>query len=503
MDMALLQLYKNKYNYPKYSASLTAYGSTLNCTPVGFNLRSGKVRVEGSFSDFMSCNYLALTRDGRTIYAWIDDVSFLNDRVFEIGYTVDAWRTYKGSIDLGTQFIKRSTIATNLKDTLLGSTQGYWDIDSKLYEVGNTNKRVMVAQVRGTTDSLFSNVPVQPTPYMFYLVEFDINDWQSCKPLSDLMALLVDNAEVENLVTMYSIPYMNISGVPAQDLVLKTASATLSPITGFKCLDGSTDASGLLYVETPLTIPSKTLLRVDHSVQVVIPEAGILNIPDEILFADKQIFLRQDVDLFSGASNYMLVTTDDYGLGKKYYTQSVRGASVSSIPIINNPEETYMSQNQNALITSMIGDVASVALGVGTMGMGGGLARFLGGGGDAISRQIGAGIAVSGGTGLMNTWAGIQDAGNSPHNPPAFLGTALAANFNQKFWVVTRQMEVTNSDKVHGNYGYPYNMVDDLSFPDAGYIETQSCHVSSKDGSVPRWALNDINTLFDNGILVI
>jgi hypothetical protein len=492
MGMAILQFFKNKYRYPKYSESLVSYGSPMDCTPVGVNLRSGSLRVKGEFTDFMSCNYLSLQRDGKTIYAWIDDVRFRTEDSFEVAYTVDAWRTYKGHIDLATQFIKRSPQETFLKDHLLGSIQPYVDIDSVMYQNLYSDQRVMVVQVRGDSGSLASNAPVQPTPYQFYLIRFDVNDWQSCTPLVNLMSFLSNNAETQNLVTAYSIPFMSIDLLPQQDLVIKTSGGNQT-ITGFKCLDAGTDASGLLYIETPITIGAELaneLYKTEHSVQIVIPEAGIISIPDELL-NNESLKLRQDIDLFSGASNYMLVTGDIINGVEKYYSHSVRGSSISSIPIISDPMDTYLSQNQNGLATSLIGDVASIAMGAGLIAATGGVGAALGGG-----------ASIAGGVnGLMNTAASIGDAGNHYSNPPAFLGTALAANFNQRFWVVTKKLKVTNEDKVRSQFGYPYNMIDDLAFPAAGYIQTESCNVES-DGSVPRWALDEINHMFDSGVLV-
>lgn len=458
----------------------------MECTPVGVNLRGGTLRVKGTMTDFMSCNYLQLARDGQILYAWIDDVKFRTEDSFEVTYTVDAWRTFRNKISLGTQFIKRSPAATNLKDNLLGSTQPYVDIDSVMVELATSDKRIMVVQVRESTDSLFSNTPVQPTPYLFYLTEFNINSWQDSAPLSSLMAFLANNAETQNIVTMYSIPYMDISGLSTNVLNVKTASGT-TPINGFKCLDGNTDASGLLYLETtvPLPVNLDTLTRTEHSVQIVIPEAGVINIPDELLFKG-DLKLRQDIDLFSGASNYMLKTGTD-----KYYSHSVRGSSISSIPIVSDPMDTYLSQNQNALATSLIGDVASIAMGAGLIAGTGGLGAALGG----------AGSITGGVNGLMNTAASVGDAGNSYNNPPAFLGTALAANFNGKFWVITKRLHVTNETTVHARFGYPYNMVDVLTVPASGFIQTEGCSVES-DGTVPRWAIEEINTIFNNGILI-
>jgi hypothetical protein len=509
MEMATLQFYKNKYRYPKFSAALASYGSPMDCTPVGVNLHGGVLRVKGTMDDFMSCNYLSISRGGNTLYAWIDDVKFRTEESFEITYTVDAWRTYQSKIVLGTQFIKRSPVATSLKDTLLGSVQAYPNIQSVNYSIGSVLNRVCVVQVRGSGAQTMSNTPVQPTPYQFFLTDYPINSWQDSQPLSQLMSLLPNNGETKNIVTIYSIPWIDLSALPGAPLtVVDSAGGELGTINGFKCVDSSTDMHGLLYHEVKInTDNAADLFKINHSVNVVIPEAGILNIPDE-LYATNNVYLRQDIDLFSGACNYMLTTGDN-----TFYSMSVRGSSMSSIPILSNPEDTYISQNQNALTTSLIGDVANIGLGVAIMGMGGptGMAAAIAGAGmagthrggmDAGMAAWGAQTAVSGGVGIMENMAQRADGGHAYVNPPAFLGTALASNFNGMFWVVTTTQPVSNQWAVNQTFGYPYNMIDGLWFPGEGYIETQNCNVESSDGSVPRWALDEINRLFDNGILV-
>lgn len=485
MDMARLQFYKNQFMYPQYRESLVAYGSAMDCTPVGVNLRTGMIRVKGEFTDFMSCNYLALTRDGKTIYAWIDDVRFRTEDSFEVTYTVDAWRTYKSKVVLGTQFISRSPQPTYLKDNLLGSVKPYREINSVTHGIGVRDKRIFVVQCRNSTDGIFSNTPVQPTPYQFFFCEFDVRDWQRATPIYNLMRVLEGSAETTNIVTMYSVPYFNLSGIEEVPLIVLPSSQTIG---GWKMLKAPLVGDEVFTNETDLLINEdiNELMKVDHSVQIVIPEAGIISIPDELLMKP-DLKLRQDIDIFSGASNYMLKSGTT-----TYYTQSVRGSSISSIPIVADPFDTYISQNQNALAVSIMGDVASIAAGTGLVAGTGGIAAALGGG---------AGIA-SGVNGLLNTAMNIDSARvQGYNNPPAFLGTALAARFSQRFWIVTIKTIVDNATTVNANFGYPYNMIDTLNFPAAGYIKTQGCSVSS-DGSVPRWALQEINSLFDNGILV-
>jgi hypothetical protein len=399
------------------------------------------------------------------------------------------------------------SVCCGLKDNLLGSLQPFMDVQTQNYTIGDNTKRIAVVQVRATAGETFSNTPVQPTPYQFYLVEYPVNTWQDCAALSSLMSALPNNGQTQNIVTIYSTPWFDTSGLPSNPLtVLGADGSTITTISGFKCVDTNTDMSGILHHETDLnltlTLPplDTNIFTVPHTVQVVIPEAGILSIPDELL-ATTGLKLREDIDLFTGACNYML--TNDAG---ELFAQSVRGSSVSSIPILSNPEDTYISQNQNALTTSLMGDVANIALGVGIMAAtknptmaAAGMSH---GAMDVGMMAWGAQSVLSGGTGALQNWAQREDGGQGYVNPPAFLGQALAANFNGKFWVVITSLHVTNATNVHNLFGYPYNMVDTLAFPDAGYIETQNCTVESLDGSVPRWAIQEINTLFDNGILV-
>src|SRR5690606_36199061 len=86
-------------------------------------------------------------------------------------------------------------------------------------------------------------------------------------------------------------------------------------------------------------------------------------------------------------------------------------------------------------------------------------------------------------------------------NPPDFLGTALASSFNQMFWLMITKQPVDNANVVHSNFGYPMNKVAPLTFPTRGYIKTQGCAVSS-DGTVPQWAIDEINNMFNNGVYV-
>lgn len=163
---------------------------------------------------------------------------------------------------------------------------------------------------------------------------------------------------------------------------------------------------------------------------------------------------------------------------------------MSSIPIVSDPMDTYLSQNQNALATALIGDVASIIAGGATAYATGGLGT-----------AVGASLASSGISNIVNRYASIQDMQSKVSNPPAYLGTALASSFNQKFWLVITKQPVDNADVVHENFGYPLNKLAPLTLPSNGYVKTQGCTVTS-DGTVPQWAIDEINNMFDTGLYV-
>lgn len=476
MAMATLTLYKNPYAYPDYG-SITAYGSAKNCTPVGMGLRNGVVRVEAQASEFMQCNYVKIEREGSTIYGWLTDVEYLNDRIYNVSYEVDPYRTYKGDIDLGIQFVDRSTEKTYKRDDMLSSKQAYPVKSSKQFVMPNSETRTFVLQIRDDGQGANSNTPVQPSPHQIWLLNYSKNNWTTSAALIQLM-MVIKGAEPKEIVTMYTIPYMNISSLPSVKLSVGGES-----INGFKLLGDNINTQNLLNLEKAITIDEdlNELTKVDHSVKLVVPEAGVIDIPIDML-KKKGLKLRQDVDLFSGASNYMLIADDGY------YSQSIRGSSVSSIPIVSDPEDTYLSQNQNALTTSLIGDVASVGMGV-ALGVGSG----------GIGALAGVGAVTSGLNGIASRRAQSKDMAEQPNNPPAFLGTALNSAFGGTFWVVTTYEHTDNKTHVNKEFGYPIERVQPLTVPSKGYIKTEGCKISS-NGNVPKWAVEEINQIFNNGL---
>ena len=172
------------------------------------------------------------------------------------------------------------------------------------------------------------------------------------------------------------------------------------------------------------------------------------------------------------------------------YGASIRSAGLGNIPILSDAQDTYISQNQNALTVGLLADAGAIA---------GGLGLAVGSGG--VGAGLGGGAVIGGITSIASKVSGVLDAGAHATNPTTFLGSALMNCYNGMFWIVTSKRYVDNADNVHSRFGYPYNSIRELYFPSSGFISTEGCCVSS-DGTVPAWAIDEINSMFDKGVLV-
>lgn len=490
MTMATVQFFNNPYHYPDFKESLQALSAQKQMTPKNTSTQGGSLHLSGSWSELSSYNYMKIVRDNVTTWAWVDNVTEAGENGALIDYTTDAFRTYKEAITLGAQFIERTHEPTELFDDLLGSTQQAQNFNSKFLPWGNYRTRTLVVQVRRSASlDLFSNTPVQPTPYNFYFATFDPDNWVNFanggNAIVSLMEVLRENPQTENIVTMYTLPYMNTSDLVDLSLPVETATGTIN-VPGFKFIGSMTEDPVKAYLHRSrlvnLELPNRHIFRRNHSYRVVIPDAGILPISDEAIQLGN-IKVRQDVDMYSGASNYMITA----GASDQIMGQSVRGSSSSSIPILSDPYETYISQNQNALSTALIGDVANIGMGLGGMMMG---------------NPMSAGQIASGVSGMIGRNSSLKDMENTiPSNPPSFLGSALANNYSHGFWLIEQHAHVTNATEVNNQFGFPLGMVDQLTIPDDGYVQTVNCSVVS-NGRVPQWAIQEINQRFDNGLRV-
>lgn len=471
--MVEVKLYRNPNPYPYYSNSLTTV-KTVTAKPINTDLRSGYVDMQISHAEMFTFNYISFTAGGKTIYAWVENIEHLSgDRLRRVHYATDALRTYMDDIIFGIQYIARSPIETLIEDPLLSSTDHIHYYEKVDMSFTLPNIRFCVVQARPAPGQSGSNTPGQPTPYEFYFAQYDVNNWNGSSPIVNLVKELSDGAQTQNIVSIYSIPHVNTSRLTPRQLVVVRNEVSSTPINGWNVLASDANPVDLTTTTAPITIP-EGITKTSHSLSVVIPEAGIIKIPDEMIELPG-LCIRMDTDIFSGASNYMLCA--DNGATPTHL--SVRGSSMSTIPILSDPYDTYISQNQNTLAVGLLGDVANLGMGIATMN----------------PVAIGAG-----GMSLLNKYTQMEDLKNVvPSNPPAFLGSALIGKYSKRCWLSIMKKPYDNELEVRERYGYPYHRISELSIPSSGFIQTQNCNVSS-NGNVPLWAINEVNQLFNGGI---
>jgi hypothetical protein len=489
--MYTLTLFQNPHSYPNYG-SVTQVGTSFTITGVDIDDMQGEITTDKlTYAQRFSVNYLKLERDGVTLWAWITNVSRVSGaNLVKLNFKIDAFRSFRASTTFGSQLVVRQPEATFDYDPLLrGNTGEPNTVTTTRIDIDNPDFRVLVVQImRPDGDTNNYTNPVQPSPYIFYFKQYNINSQQTDTDIAALIKAITNSARPSNLAAIYSVPVFSSGGMTLTmgSLPLIIGGSQVNIGSNFFRMTGGSWALAVRRLSPTFTFTDKDILRTKHTVSIVIPEAGIIPVPDEVLFK-ANLRIRQDIDLYTGASNYMLVYD-----GADATPYSVRSGGLAGVPIAYDVQQQMFAANKSNIISGLAGDVASI--GIGVAGIAG--AGVTGG----ISGYMGAGMIAKGAMGILGTMGSLADTINQQVNPPSYLGSALAANFGQSFFIVTTRGRADNATVVRARYGYPVNQVKTLTIPSSGYIQTQDCNVG---GNIPSWAREEINQLLNNGLRVL
>lgn len=486
--MYTLQFFHNPYTYPDYG-TVTAVGDAFEITGVDIDDNAGMIKTDKlTFAQRFSVNYLKLVRDDVTLWGFITSIERLTgDKGVMISFKIDPFRSFRNAVTFGTQYVVRQPGATFDFDPFLRGASGEQaNLSTTELAFADSGSRMLVVQImKPDEDVLVSSTPVQPSPYVFFFKQYSITNTTGTSDINALMDVIINSARPSNLVSIYTVPVFDYSGMSTGTMGLPLIIDGVETLVGTSWLRLSGGSwSGVVRKYSPsFTFTDKSILRTPHSVSVIVPEAGILQVPDELLFKTN-LRVRQDIDIFSGASNYMLVYD-----GVEITPNSVRGGGLANIPIAYDIQQQLLAANRTALTTGMLGDLASIGIGLtGAIATGG------------IGAIVGGGMVSSGAFGLINKIGGLGDSINQQTNPPGYLGSALIQNFNQKVYLVVARGRQDNADIVHARYGYPCNQIQAVTIPSSGYIQTQDCNVI---GNIPTWARKEINQILDSGLRVV
>ena len=492
--MYTLTLYTNPHSYPNYG-SVTQVGSPFEVTGVDIDDARGTIKTDKlTFAQRFSINYLKLERDGVTLWAFIENISRVSgDSLVAIDFKIDAFRTFRSVTSFGTQLVVRQPEATFDFDPLLRGNSGEPNIvTTTRINIDNPEFRVLVVQImRPDGDTTDYTSPVQPSPYIFYFKQYNINSPQTDSDIAALIKAITNSARPSNLASIYSVPVFasggmstSVGGIP---LVIGGSTNVIG--SNFFKLTGGSWALAVRRLSPIFTFTDKTILRTKHAVSVVIPEAGILNVPDELLFKEG-LRVRQDIDMYSGASNYMLVYD---GVDATPY--SVRSPGLSGVPIAYDVQQQMFAANRSNIIGGLVGDVATIGIGIAGVASAGATGGLL-----TPAGIMGGTMVAKGAMGIASTLGSLGDNVNQQVNPPSYLGSAMAANYGQSLFLVVTQGRSDNASIVNTRYGYPVNQFKTLTIPSSGYIQCSDANVG---GPIPLWAREEINTLLNDGLRVL
>lgn len=496
--MVELKLFQNPRQFPEYTNSITQIGTTKQVTPLNINSQGGEI-LSQNFPELHTANYLSLKIDGQLLYAWIDSIEhYSGDKRYKIIYSVDPFRTYINRVTLGTQFIKRDPIANNKFDEMLKSENPLEVTINKIQmnnDASKNNYRTLVVvsklAVAYQGNPVSSITPAQPVPYFFNLYDYDTQNWTQHTPLKEFMNAVQGSSKAVNIVSMYTIPLIEDGGdfVPTQ-LPLDTdpPNTPTNIFYNFRLPYGTTNHFRKIKKINPLPESYK---KTQFRNQLIIGEGAVLNIPKELSFKTN-LYLKQDIDLYTGSSNWSLclLVNGEYQLTG----HSTRTTGLSPIPLAYNEEQQLLAINQTNNRASMLSDVGNLAI----SGFGLGASLMTG-------NLIGAGLSGAKIIGTFvdsqNRKSALEDSLHNSQEQALFTGSALTLDYTNKVYQIITRENPTNSTNINSLYGYPQDKHKALSIPSpSGFVQTQECAVS---GPIPKWAIEEINQIFDNGLRVV
>ena len=101
--------------------------------------------------------------------------------------------------------------------------------------------------------------PGQPNMYNFYVAEYDVNNWRSSSTIVDLMDAISYGERPNNIVTVYSVPHVDLSGDGFLNTVLSITYANSNDVVveDIKLLINKLGNQNRFVTSCPITLEGK------------------------------------------------------------------------------------------------------------------------------------------------------------------------------------------------------------------------------------------------------
>lgn len=501
--MYTIELFKNvsaqrSYDNVRWFTSLSnqeSYFSSLtkrtinNCTPIK---NENMFYCDGNVEDYREYSYgrFWFTENGQSkkkVYFFIDSVHYLNDDVFRLDYTIDAFQTYMTDINIGQTMVEREHV---IDDTI-----GNYTLEEPV-SIGDLKVQSQSTALRYSNDDFYyvvnSTVDLNSTgaPDNFDNADCGVyggvlygSKWYAYKNKDTIGQIIkdVNNAgKIDGILNIFMLPnlYIQVDGGTNEVLDSKSLKITNTSMNYPSSLDGYTPKNKKL-----LTYPYVQVLMTNNvnTYKTLRPER----------FQNRAIGFAS---ILQPSFGYPALMIPYHYNGVDFnYEYSVTLQPFPQVTFINNPYETWLNQNSSQLVTGIATSVGQGAV----MGAIGG-ASFGG---------IGAfgGAVIGGVSGAINTFAQMNDKSNLPNSVSGNVGSnnILAMNENNYFstQILTVKRDVAKSiDDFFTRYGYKvmrYKTPNINTRSDFNYVKTVD---SDFTGDIPHDYMVQINNAFNRGV---
>lgn len=475
-------------NQENYFSSLTKK-TINNCTPIK---NENMFYCDGNVEDYREYSYgrFWFTENGQSkkkVYFFIDSVHYLNDDVFRLDYTIDAFQTYMTDINIGQTMVEREHVTDDTignytleEPVSIGdlkvqsqSTALSYSNDDFYYIVNST----VDLNSKGAPDN-FDNAGSGVYGGVLYG-----SKWYAYKNKDTIGQIIkdVNNAgKIDGILNIFMLPNLYIQVDDGTNEVLDSESLTITNTSMDypSSLDGYTPKNKKL-----LTYPYVQVLMTNNvnTYKTLRPER----------FQNRAIGFAS---ILQPSFGYPALMIPYHYNGVDFnYEYSVTLQPFPQVTFINNPYETWLNQNSSQLVTGVATSVGQGAV----MGAIGG-ASFGG---------IGAfgGAVIGGVSGAINTFAQMNDRSNLPNSVSGNIGSnnILAMNENNYFstQILTVKSDVAKSiDDFFTRYGYKvmrYKTPNINTRSDFNYVKTVDCDFT---GDIPHDYMVQINNAFNRGV---
>ena len=486
------------------------FKSTLDAfyTPISYSAQSysrittGKIRIQGSATILMSCNYMAwhnyMANIGNWFFAFITGVEYINVNVTEITYVIDNYATWFPYLELGHCFVEReipkndelygNLVPENLE---LGEFTEIFEHNS-IFDLGKTHLLLIASTKKdGTRPETTPSDPLPPTEaYMNGVLSSLFYEATPCDdPIRtavfyDDVNEYISNGYGENIIAIWLVPHFVLQNVQTTTWASERYAIDHWQVTIPTYLAGGYQPKN----KKLFTAPYRKVLITNHSGQT-----AEYHYED---FKNKEFLPFTVTGCAYGLPSVMV---EPYGYKNSENQNPDYGILLTNFPqapTLNDTYKAYLAQNKASIATSILSSITSIGLGIGVVA-----------GSAGVGAIAGAGMIASGASGVASTIAKVTDAKASPTTVSGLIqsdGLNMVReimNFEAKHLSIKYEMaEVI--DNYFSAFGYACHKV---KIPDIkarstwSYVQTKGCILT---GSAPYQAKQEIIQNFDAGIRV-